>query len=119
MPSTAPTPFFRLPPLLPRLSDEEIVHAARVLNPGLVDPNDPRVQDEPRALFAITCESRATLALEWPDGTLAHAALRAGATAHHALEEALRAAYARGRDRLELIHLHAQPALPAGVVLAS
>lgn len=106
MNSAAPTSITRLAPLLPRLTDAEVQFEARLVEPALIPPDDPRVAELPSlSLETIITGWRVIVTAEWPDGSLARAVLPSGMQAHEALSAALREAYATGRDALERLHL--------------
>jgi hypothetical protein len=91
----------QLLPLAPRLQPAEVHTAARFVDRFEV-LRDPRLEE----YSAVDDILRKRVAVEWPDKTLAWLHLDAGRTAGELLEEA----YARGRQRLELLHMAAQPA---------
>lgn len=105
---TQPTPLFRvsLGPLTPTLTEGHVLSSGRVIDPAMVDPCDLRISTEPSPVMqAIVTGRRACLLVEWPDLSLAYAWLDFGKAPGDALVDGLKEAYARGRSRLEVIHL--------------
>ena len=107
----APAPLFVTvfaQPLTKRLSDEAALSKAEIVIASPRLDVDVRLveQSSTETINIITSGgSAARLLVQWPDGALAYAYLPAGGQVLEGIRSALLKAYARGRDRLEQIHL--------------
>lgn len=106
-----PTPLFVTTfaqTLAARLTDETALAKAQIVIAVPGESTDIRLVEQ-SAMLAINMitkgGSAARLLVQWPDGTLAYAYLPVGGQVLDGLRTALIDAYARGRDRLEQIHL--------------
>lgn len=107
--SKAPAPIFRLtlPPLVPRLSDFNVITDAKLVDERVADAGDPRLLNQPSTAMQVIAQSAKVLLIEWPDGTLARACLLPGRPLSDSMAEALREAYQAGREALEQVYREA------------
>jgi len=102
---TAPVPLHcvRLAELEPRLDAASALAQAYPVDPGAVEPDDPRLPEASGSigLQAILRRGESVVLLGWPDRTLAWVRLSFG----EPVAQSVVAGYAAGRDRLESIHL--------------
>lgn len=94
--------------LTERLTDGAVVAKAEIVIASPGPSVDSRLVEQ-SSMHAINIITRggsaARFLVQWPDGALAYAYLPVGGQVLDGLRTALLEAYARGRDRLEQIHL--------------
>ncbi len=95
-------------PLTERLTNEAAVAKAEIVVAAPGSEADLRLVEQ-SSMHAINIITRggsaAQFLVQWPDGSLAYAYLPVGGQVLDGLRTALLEAYARGRERLEQIHL--------------